>query len=75
MYKVVFEFNHDEVEIVQVLEKSGEDWILVKDKELLDRIERKFLSTKSKNPSSKGYGQVVYTENLTYVTGSFESIK
>ncbi len=75
MYKVVFEFNHDEVEIVQVLEKSNEDWVLVKDKELLEKIERKFLSTKSKNPSSKGYGQVVYTENLTYVTGSFESIK
>jgi hypothetical protein len=75
MYKVVFEFNHDEVEIVQVLEKSNEDWVLVKDKELLEKIERKFLSTKSKNPSSKGYGQVIYTENLTYVTGSFESIK
>lgn len=75
MYKVVFEFNHDEVDIVQVLMKEGEEWVLVKDKDLLAKIEAKFLSTRAKNPASRGYGQVIYTENLTYVTGSFESVK
>jgi hypothetical protein len=75
MYKVVFEFDHDEVEIVQVLEKQGEDWALLKDETLLEKIENKFLSNKSNNPSSKGYGQVVYSPNLNYITGGFEIIK
>jgi len=75
MYKVVFEFDHDEVDIVQVLEKQGQDWILLKDETLLEKIENKFLSTRSQNPSSKGYGQVVYGPNLNYITGTFEIIK
>lgn len=75
MYKVVFEFDHDEIDIVQVLEKQGQDWILLKDETLLEKIENKFLSTRSQNPSSKGYGQVVYGPNLNYITGTFEIIK
>lgn len=75
MYKVVFEFDHDEVDIVQVLEKQGEDWALLKDETLLEKIENKFLSTRSQNPSSKGYGQVVYGPNLNYITGNFEIMK
>lgn len=75
MYKVVFEFNHEEVEIVQVLEKQGEDWVLLKDKELLDKIEKKFLSSRNQNPNSKGYGQAVYSANLSYLTGNFEIVK
>jgi hypothetical protein len=36
MYKVVFEFDHDEIDIVQVLEKQGQDWTLLKDETLLE---------------------------------------
>jgi hypothetical protein len=75
MYKVVFEFDHDEIDIVQVLEKQGQDWTLLKDETLLEKIENKFLSTRSQNPSSKGYGQVVYGPNLNYITGTFEIMK
>lgn len=75
MYKVTFDLNRGEINIIQISQKQGEDWVLLKDKELLDKIEEKFIRTRGAFYSGKGYGQVVYTENLTYISGNFEPVK
>ena len=74
MYKVMYKFDYNQTEILQVLEKKQEDWVLLKDQKLLEEIEKKFLKFQSKNLNSKGYGYVIYTANLSYLTGSFETI-
>jgi hypothetical protein len=74
MYKVTFNVSHGEIDIIQISEKKEESWALVKDKELLDKIEEKFIRTRGSYYGGKGYGEVIYTNQLTYVSGSFEKV-
>jgi hypothetical protein len=75
MYKVTFDVSHGEIDIIQISKKVGESWVLLKDAEMLDKIEEKFLRTRKGFYGGKGYGEVVYTENLTYISGNFEPVK
>jgi len=75
MYKVTYQELNGTVEILQVSVKSGESWELLKDHELVKRIEETFLKTKSSRNNHKlGYGEAIYGENLVYITGKFEIV-
>jgi len=77
MYKVTYQAGKGFVDIIQVSVKNGESWELLKDRELVDRIEKKFMENGSsfKDRQKMGYGEAVYTEKLSYVTGKFEVVE
>jgi hypothetical protein len=75
MYKVTFEVNHGVLNIIQISKQDKDNWALVKNPEILAKVEEKFIRTRSSFYSGAGYGEVIYTENLTYVKGSFDRIK
>lgn len=77
MYKIQYMAGQDKVEVISVLQKEGEDWVLVKDPRLEDMLVTKFLQKDhyNKHNNNMGYGQIVVTERLTYITGSFEISK
>jgi hypothetical protein len=75
MYKVIFDVNKGEINIIQISKQEGNDWVMLKDPELLSKIEDKFIRTRGAFFSGKGYGQVIYNENLSYISGNFEPLK
>lgn len=75
MYKITFEVNHGNLNIIQVSKKEKGDWVLIKDKELSEKVEQKFLRTRgSAYYPGSGYGEVTYSENLTYLNGVYDRI-
>ena len=76
MYKLTYQELKEKVDILQVSVKSGDTWELLKDQELVEKIEKAFLKNKvPRNNVKVGYGQVIYSENLTYITGKFEIVE
>jgi hypothetical protein len=74
MYKIQYMAGQDKVEVISVLQKEGSSWVLVKDPNLEDVLVNRFLQKDhyNKHNNNMGYGQIVVTERLTYITGSFE---
>lgn len=74
MYKIQYQAGQGKVEVLSVLVKEGEDWVLLKNPRIEETIVSKFIKKNHHNKDSKymGYGQIVVTDNLTYVTGNFE---
>jgi hypothetical protein len=77
MYKIQYMSGKGKVEVISILQKEGESWGLVKDPRLEDALVSKFLHKDhyNKDNSNMGYGQIIATERLTYITGSFEISK
>jgi hypothetical protein len=77
MYKIQYMSGKGKLEVISILQKEGETWGLVKDPRLEDALVSKFLHKDhhNKNNPNMGYGQIIATERLTYITGSFEVIK
>lgn len=75
MYKITYQELNGTVEILQVSTKVGDSWELLKDKEQVTRVEKVFLSNKEPRNNGKiGYGEAIYSDNLTYITGKFEIV-
>lgn len=74
MYKIQYMSGQGKVELISILQKEGENWGLVKDPRLEDALASKFLHPDhyNRHNNNMGYGQIVVTERLTYITGSFE---
>lgn len=74
MYKIHYMAGQGKVEVISVLQKNGQDWALVKDPNLEEALVSKFLQKDhyNKHNTNMGYGQIVVTDRLTYITGSFE---
>jgi hypothetical protein len=74
MYKIQYMAGQGKLEIISVLEKKGQDWVLVKDPILENTLASKLLHKDhyNKHNSTLGYGQIVVNEKLAYITGSFE---
>jgi hypothetical protein len=74
MFKVQYQSGQGNIEVLSVLEKQGDSWILLKDSRLEDLIVAKFIKKDHFNINNKkvGYGQIVVTDKLTYITGYFE---
>lgn len=74
MYKIQYSSGQGKIEPISVLQKSGEDWVLVKDARIEDMLVQKFLKKDHYNVTNSkvGYGQIVVTDRLTFITGSFE---
>ena len=74
MYKIQYSSGQGKIELISVLQKNGEDWGLVKDPRIEDALVQKFLKKDHHNinNSQVGYGQIVVTDRLTFITGTFE---
>lgn len=74
MYKIQYSSGQGKIEPISVLQKNGEDWGLVKDSRIEDMLVQKFLKKDHYNINNNqvGYGQIVVTDRLTFITGSFE---
>lgn len=74
MYKIQYSSGQGKVELVSILQKEGENWELLKEPRIEDILVSKFLKKDHFNVDNKeiGYGQIVVTEKMTYVTGTFE---
>jgi hypothetical protein len=74
MYKIQYSAGQGKIEVVGILQKNGENWGLVKDPRIEDMLVSKFLKKDHHNLNNKeiGYGQIVVTDRLTYITGTFE---
>lgn len=74
MYKIQYSAGQGKIEVVSILQKNGESWGLVKDSRIEDMLVSKFLKKDHHNVNNKevGYGQIVVTDRLTYITGTFE---
>ncbi len=75
MYKITYQELKENVEILQVSVKSGDSWELLKDQEKVQQVEKAFLKNKvARHNGRLGYGEAIYSENLTYITGKFEIV-
>jgi hypothetical protein len=74
MYKIQYSSGKGKTELISILEKDGENWGLLKDPRIEDMLVSKFIKKDHYNLSNEnvGYGQIVVTDRLTYITGSFE---
>lgn len=74
MYKIQYSSGQGKVELVSILQKEGENWELLKEPRIEDILASKFLKKDHFNVDNKeiGYGQIVVTEKMTYITGTFE---
>jgi hypothetical protein len=74
MYKVNFQAGQGKIQIVSILEKQDDTWVLSKNNDIETLIEQRLFSKSHHNVSnsSVGYGQIVLTDKLTYITGKFE---
>jgi hypothetical protein len=74
MYKIQYSAGQGKIEVVSILQKNGENWGLVKDSRIEDILVSKFLKEDHYNLNNKniGYGQIVVTDRLAYITGTFE---
>lgn len=74
MYKIQYSSGQGKIEPISVLQKNGEDWVLVKDARIEDMLVQKFLKKDhyNINNSKVGYGQIVVTDRFTFITGGFE---
>jgi len=74
MYKIQYSAGQGKVELISVLQKDGENWFLVKDPRIEEILIQKFLKKDhyNLNNSKIGYGQIVVTDRLNYLTGTFE---
>lgn len=74
MYKIQYSAGKGKIETISVLQKNGNNWELVKDSIIEDALVQKFLKKDHYNIHNNqvGYGQVIVTERLTYITGTFE---
>jgi hypothetical protein len=74
MYKIQYQAGQGKVEVLSVLVKEGENWVLLKDPTIENTLVSKFVRKDHYNRTSNsiGYGQIVVTENMKYVTGNFE---
>jgi hypothetical protein len=77
MYKIQYQAGQGKVEVLSVLVKEGENWVLLKDSMIEDMLVSKFLKNDhyNKNSNSIGYGQIVVADNMNYITGKFEVSK
>lgn len=75
MYKVTYQENQGSVSILQVTEEVKGSWVLVKDKDTLEDVEKVFFKNrKPRSTSSLGYGEAVYTDRMVYVSDKFEVV-
>jgi hypothetical protein len=74
MYKIQYSSGKGKVELISILQKDGQNWGLLKDSRIEEMLVSKFIKKDHYNVSNDnvGYGQIVVTDRLTYVTGSFE---
>jgi hypothetical protein len=76
MYKLTYQELKEKVEILQVSVKSGDSWELLKDQEIVEKVEKAFLKNKiPRNNVKIGYGEAVYSPNMNYITGKFEIVE
>jgi|APGre2960657373_1045057.scaffolds.fasta_scaffold31195_2 hypothetical protein len=77
MYKIQYFSGKGKTELISILEKDGENWGLLKDPIIEDMLVSKFIKKDHYNLNNEniGYGQIVVTDRLTYITGSFEISK
>lgn len=74
MYRLEYDFYPDAVEITKVLVLKDNEWVFVKDQELKTKIELRFTNSFS-FPNKPGTGWVIYSENLSYITGGLKFLK
>lgn len=74
MYKIQYQSGQGSVEVLSVLVKEGENWVLLKNPRIEETLVNKFIRKDHYNRNSKfiGFGQVIVTDHMTYVTGNFE---
>lgn len=74
MYKIQYSSGQGKVELITILQKEGNSWVLLKDPIIEDLLVSKFLKKDHYNLDNKevGFGQVVVTDKLSYITGTFE---
>ena len=74
MYKVNFQSGQNKLEVISLLQKEGESWVLCKDADVEKIITDKLFSKGHHNKSNNsiGYGQIVLTDKFAFVTGDFE---
>jgi hypothetical protein len=74
MYKIHYSSGQGKVEPISVLEKQGNDWVLLKDSRIEDMLIQKFLKFDHYNANNSriGYGSIVISDKLTFITGNFE---
>ena len=74
MYKVNYQAGQGKIQIISILEKQNDSWVLSKNSDIETLIEQRLFNKSQHNisNSSIGYGQIVLTDKLTYITGSFE---
>lgn len=74
MYKIQYSSGKGKVDLISILQKDGENWGLLKDSRIEDMLVSKFIKKDHYNLSNEnvGYGQIIVTDRLTYITGSFE---
>lgn len=74
MYKIQYSSGKGKVDLISILQKDGENWGLLKDSRIEDMLVGKFIKKDHYNLSNEnvGYGQIIVTDRLTYITGSFE---
>ena len=74
MYKIQYSSGKGKVDLISILQKDGENWGLLKDSRIEDMLVSKFIKKDHYNLNNEniGYGQIIVTDRLTYITGSFE---
>lgn len=74
MYKIQYSSGKGKTELISILQKDGENWGLLKDSRIEDMLVTKFIKKDHYNLNNDrvGYGQIIVTDRLTYITGSFE---
>ena len=74
MYKIQYSSGKGKVDLISILQKDGENWGLLKDSRIEDMLVSKFIKKDHYNLNNEniGYGQIIVTDRLTYITRSFE---
>lgn len=74
MYKIHYQAGQGKIEVISVLEKQKDSWVLCKNQQLEELLVNRCIPKKHHNSDNKkiGYGQIVVGANFNYITGSFE---
>ena len=77
MYKIQYQAGQGKVEVLSILVKEGENWVLLKNPRIEDTLVSKFIKKDHhhRNGKTMGYGQIIVNDKLTYITGIFEVTK
>jgi hypothetical protein len=74
MYKVNYQAGQGKIHIISILQKENDTWVLCKNNDVETLIEQRLFSKGHHNQGNVniGYGQIILTDKLTYITGQFE---